>query len=346
MSKVLVIGSGIIGLFTAYTLNCKGYKVDVIDKKRSLGGGISGNNAGVLHLIQQPFDSIKSILTRIGAKKYRELSNLFGYEIYETELYIVGYNLIDKIYLDIISSILKKEGFNLSRHRNEGILEPPLTRNIKYFLRIEGYGVVDPIIVLKRIAEYIGDRGVDIKFSKYEYDSEGYDYIVVAAGPETYNIGEKLDDEVPKHRYALGVMVNIDLNINSIYTHPPNPLKRYTKGGAAIPKQGYTLLGPGFKWVESPDEAPSEHDIKQVYKRFEKLFNEPPKILSISYGVRPINYPKDDFIIRKKGKYIFTYGIDSPGFTAAPIIGEIISNMIVDDRRYIELTRDNLERYI
>ena len=346
MKKILVIGAGIIGLFTAYYLSQRGYNVEVIEKEGRIGEGISGSNAGVLHLIQQPFNSIKSILAREGVKKYREVVETLDININETVLKIVGYTYLDKIYLDVIASVLRRNGFKVSKERGELGISDSISRKIKYVIRVDGYGVVEPKHVLERIAEYLTRNGVDIKYSTTDYEEERYHYIIISAGPYTYSIGEKLGDKVPRHRYALGVMVNVDLEIDSIYALPPNPLKRYTKGGAAIPREGYTLLGPGFKWVDTLESKPEEEDVKKVYDKFSRLFIEPPKILSTTYGIRPVNYPEDDFIIRKKGRYIFTYGIDSPGFTAAPLIGIIITNMVIDKSRYIEISKDNLKKYI
>ncbi len=347
MNKVLVIGAGIVGLFTAYYLNNRGYEVEVIEKEGELGKGISGNNAGVLHLIQQPFNSIKSILAREGIKKYREVVDTLEIELYDTKLRIVGFTYLDRIYLNLIASVLGRNGFKVSKHdTRESGLPNTLNRGIKYYIEIDGYGIVEPKMVLERLSEYLESNGVDIKLSTTAYQDEKYSYIVVAAGPHTYSIGEKLGDDIPKHRYGLGVMIEVDITLDSIYALPPNPIRRYTKGGAAIPHKGYTLLGPGFKWVDNIEARPGERDVEEVYKRFVRIFREPPKILSTSYGVRPINYPKDDFIIRKRGRYIFTYGIDSPGFTAAPAIGIIIANMIRDENKSLEITRDNLKIYM
>lgn len=341
-----MVGAGIVGLFTAYYLSQRGYEVEVIEREERIGEGISGSNAGVLHLIQQPFNSVKSILARLGARKYREVADIFGIDIYETDLRIVGFTYLDRLYLDIIALILSRNGFKVSRERSLSNIPEEMNKNIKYLLRVDGYGVVEPKNVLNRLAEYLARNGVDIKLSTWEYEEDIYDYIVLSAGPHTYMLGEMLGDEVPRHRYALGVMVNVDVYIDGIYAFPPNPLRKYTKGGAAIPREGYTLLGPGFKWVDSIDYRPREVDIKEVYNRFARLFSQPPRILSAAYGVRPINYPRDDFIIRRRGKYIFTYGIDSPGFTAAPMIGIIIANLVSAGEKYIEITRDNLEKYM
>ena len=344
--KILVVGAGIVGLNIAYTLNERGYYVEVIDRADRIGSGISGRSAGVLHLIQHPLNSIKAILARLGIDRYRELSEKLGFEIYNVDLNIVGYNILDKLYLESIAYILRRNGFKPRLEKIYGSVNPPLSNKIRYTLKISGYGIVDPINTLYKYVEYLSGNGVEIRLSMEEYDPNNYEYIVVAAGPYTYRLANGIDAYPPNHRYALGVMLNVECQVDAIYTLPPNPISRYTKGGAAIPKGDYTLLGPGFRWVDTPDAEPIEEDINNVYKKFVRLFHEPPEISSTLYGVRPINYPDDDFIIRKIGKYIFTYGIDSPGYTAAPLISDIIYKMVNTGDRYIELTKDNLMRYI
>jgi len=347
MVKIGIIGAGIIGLFTAYYLLKKGYRVEIYERCDRLGCGASGHNAGVLHLVQPPFNSLKSYLARLGSWEYRRLRDILNLDILETELIITSFNKLDGMYLRLVKYVLEWSGYRVEKlSRKDLYVYRGLSREAIGGLRIRGYGVVEPQNVLERLAEYLSNNGVEIIYRHGDLEDIEGDYIIVAAGDGSYKIGEALGDSPPRHRFSLGVMVGIDYEVDAIYAFPPNPLRRHTKGGAVIPKKDYTLIGPGFRWVEKSDIVPDDKDYIEIYNRFRRILREDSDIVMRDHGIRPINIPKDDFIIRRRDKYIFTYGIDSPGFTAAPIIGEIITNLLSLDEKYLEVDRSTVDRYI
>jgi len=56
---VVVVGSGIVGLLVAYELSKRGVSVTVVDENLEPGFGVSKGHAGVMHVIQPPFSSLK-----------------------------------------------------------------------------------------------------------------------------------------------------------------------------------------------------------------------------------------------------------------------------------------------
>lgn len=67
MSKIVIIGAGIIGLSLAYKLSLRGHKVIVVDKESGVSEHQSSRNSGVLHcgISYQP-GSLKAKLSREG----------------------------------------------------------------------------------------------------------------------------------------------------------------------------------------------------------------------------------------------------------------------------------------
>jgi Predicted dehydrogenase len=57
---VVVIGSGVVGLFVAYELAQYEVKVLVVDRNPEPGFGVSKGHAGVIHVVQPPFNSLRS----------------------------------------------------------------------------------------------------------------------------------------------------------------------------------------------------------------------------------------------------------------------------------------------
>ncbi len=71
-TKVIIIGSGIIGLATAYFLNKKGYDVSVIERKNSSGQGASyanGSQISFSHILPLLFEERRGVLGKIFPKE-------------------------------------------------------------------------------------------------------------------------------------------------------------------------------------------------------------------------------------------------------------------------------------
>ena len=127
-------------------------------------------------------------------------------------------------------------------------------------------------------------------------------------------------------------MVIVSCNLDYMLNEFKVIRERYTKGGAIIPyyKGKWCIMGPSFEWVDVKEDVDANRDeALKVYMEHVKLLREPPEIVDFMAGVRIVNYPKDQWIIKKIDQYIIPYGIDSPGLTAAPALAKyIIERMI------------------
>src|SRR5574340_162103 len=77
-ADVAVIGAGVIGLAVAYRLSKSGRRVVVLDKEGDAGLGVTAGQANVVHVVQLPFDSLKSRLARKGNVMYDNLCRELG----------------------------------------------------------------------------------------------------------------------------------------------------------------------------------------------------------------------------------------------------------------------------
>ena len=62
MYDVVVVGAGIVGLFTAYELAKAGYGVAVVEREEGPGRGVTSRQANVIHVVQMPFGTLRSRL--------------------------------------------------------------------------------------------------------------------------------------------------------------------------------------------------------------------------------------------------------------------------------------------
>ena len=336
--EIHVVGGGVVGLFTAYVLAGEGYEVTLYEKCEELGCGASGHNAGVLHRIQTPFNSLKTRLMRIGHHIYRE--EIDWIEPRWTRLLIPYRGVIGGLGARALAWILRRNGIDAEIISQPHSVEPSLNPVFEKAIMVEGYGVVEPRELLGRLAREARERGALIRMGE-EHPVCGEAIHIIAAGPESYRIGRLIGDDPPRHRLSLGVMLRIDLETENIIAPLPSPGRKYTKGGAIIPHRGYSIIGPGFAWLDEDPEP--EAEARRIYHRFQPLLRERPEPICIDEGVRPINMPRDDYVIRRVGRNIILYGIDSPGLTAAPAIAKLISIVISRDTS-TELGVELLER--
>jgi glycine/D-amino acid oxidase-like deaminating enzyme len=158
----------------------------------------------------------------------------------------------------------------------------------------------------------------------YNNRADCYDKVIIAAGPGVVGL---FNNGLPKIGYYKGVMVYVKLDCNAIVTPLVSSSRsRETKGGGIIPlPDGRVLLGPSFAETRNPwDTSVSAEEITSTIGLYSKLLPDTLDILSADAGTRSKNLSKDDFYISKKGRIIVTAGIDSPGFTASPLIGDIL----------------------
>ncbi|MEB3780729.1 MAG: FAD-binding oxidoreductase [Desulfurococcales archaeon] len=341
--KIAVIGGGIVGLLTAYEALERGYEV-VVYEARKPGYGASGHNAGVIHVIQQPFNSVKSKLARLGNKLYRGLSERMGFRLREVEALLVYTSPLERVYALIASIYLRRvlQGFKVRLVDKAYIYDacPEATRAIKGGIAVSGYKTVVPSEVLEAIAGRLEEAGVElrrgwrvesIKTGKDTVEVESrsvdeYTGVIIAAGGDSARLAERAGLKPPRQEYAKGVMVESSLECNSIIA----PLRsryrgEHTKGGAVIPwPDNRVIIGPTFKKTNNPwDTSISTNDVEEVVERFKWLVGD-ITVRRAYGGTRIINVPRDDFIIQQSKRIIALYGIDSPGFTAAPALAKLV----------------------
>jgi glycerol-3-phosphate dehydrogenase len=92
---VVVVGSGIVGLLVAYELSKRSVSVAVVDENLEPGFGVSKGHAGVIHVIQPPFSSLKSVLAIHGNRLYDKLVGELGVRYRRLKALLVASNADD-----------------------------------------------------------------------------------------------------------------------------------------------------------------------------------------------------------------------------------------------------------
>ncbi|MDM7275254.1 MAG: FAD-dependent oxidoreductase, partial [Thermoprotei archaeon] len=348
---VAVIGAGVIGLFIAYELSKFNVSIVVIEKEAEPGFGVSKGHAGVIHVVQPPFNSLKSVLAVYGNKLYDKVAGELGVSIVRLPALLVARSRTQLALLPIVYALLKLvygfRGFNVSLVRNGRLRE--LEPNVEGYgaVMVEGYGVIDSFELIYRLYDTCRARGVEFMFeaearnirvegehivietsrgpvkAKYAVNSAGLNSDILASKT---GASETIEP-------SLGVMLVFDkLQAKSIVAPLPSLKPARTKGGGIIPTVwGNTIWGPSFAPTTSREsrEVRAE-DVVEVVRRFKGLVKVKGRIIKAYAGVRP-STPRGDFSISYSpitSRVINLVGIESPGLTAAPAIALIVLQML------------------
>jgi len=342
--KVAVVGAGIVGLNVALVARRRGLEVEIFDESNDVGRGASGHTAGVLHVLQLPFSSWKSKLALKGNPIYDKLSEELGFKLLRLPALLVYKNQLERMISYAVATFLriKKLDVKVISKNDVKDLCPDVSKKVAGAIMVNGYGTVIPSDVLRSFANKLEKEGVKIRFGEkvlslrdnkrrvvvasnkgtYEFDK-----VIVAAGGGTRELFPNI-----KLEYAKGVMVltkGIECNaiIAALFSKTRN---ERTKGGGIIPwPDGRILFGPSFEETEDPwDTSASESDGERVLGYYLDLLDAEPTVDEVFAGTRIKAPPKYDFKVEKRNNIIVLYGIDSPGFTAAPALAEHVVGLV------------------
>ena len=354
MYDVIIIGAGMTGLFIAYCLSRKKVKTLVLEKEAEVGFGVSKGHAAVIHVIQLPFNSLKSLLARKGNKMYDKVCGDLGVQLRRLPAIIVATDLFHYITLPFVYLYLK---YNIGKQFPVKLIlrrkilrgvEPNISSNIRGGILVEGYAVVDAFDLIYSLYKFSKDNGVDFIF---DMEVDGIelkkDCVIVNAGKKSYigkfvvnaaglyadNIASYVGDKI-SFEYGMGAMIIYKEPVSQTILAPislrPDPK---TKGGGIIPSiDGKSIWGPNLRMTMSKDDSSVlEEDINVLVSKFHSLLYKAPKeIIKVYSGVRPIPI-EDDFIIdysNKSKRIVHVAGIESPGLTASPAIAEKVCQLL------------------
>ncbi len=162
---IAIIGSGVIGLFIAYELAHYRVRVLVIDREVEPGFGVSKGHAGVIHVVQPPFNSLRSKLAVEGNRMYDDIAERLHVRIRRLSALLVARNLGHLIALPavwlILNRVYGKHGFRVriigprELHRRE-----PNVNGLGA-VEVEGYGVINSFELVSQLYNFCKLNGVD-----------------------------------------------------------------------------------------------------------------------------------------------------------------------------------------
>lgn len=169
-TRILIIGSGVVGLATALTLQraFPNHPVVVLEKDFFEGQQASSRNSGVIHSgIYYRTDSQKARFCVEGNVLLKQKLRDLRIPFLETGKLLVAK---DHAEVQVLESLLKRaddNGVRASLHPAKEISRfQPGARTFEAFLRIEDTAISDPKILIRRLAEEFVSKGGAIELGK------------------------------------------------------------------------------------------------------------------------------------------------------------------------------------
>ncbi|EPY2273868.1 NAD(P)/FAD-dependent oxidoreductase [Clostridium sporogenes] len=357
MFDVTIIGSGVTGAAVARELSKYNLKTCVVEKAIDVASGTSKANSGIVHAGEDPIPgTLKAKMNVRGNEMFDKLQEEIDFPFKRNESFVLCFDEKDIEKLEELRQRGLKNGLPDTMeilNREEALkLEPNLSEYVVAALRLPTGGIVSPYEFNIALAESAAMNGVEFKLETEIIDIEkkqdgyilktnkGYietKVVVNAAGV----FGDKINNMVSEKKYHItarkGEYLLFDKTVGDMVQRTIFQLPtKMGKGVLVTPTaDGNLLLGPTSVDVEEKDDFETTREgLDTVAEKAKLSIKEIPmrQVITSFAGLRA-HEENSDFIIGEiedAENFINAIGIESPGLTSAPAIGEYIRAMIVE----------------
>ncbi len=353
---VCVIGAGAVGTATARELTRYRLSVCVIEKEEDVCSGTSKANSGIVHAGYDPEPgSMKARMNLRGAELIRKLSKNLDFSYRQNGALVLCFDEADRPGLDrLYERGLRNgvEGLEILTGEEVRKREPAVSGDVVAALWAPTSGVVCPFGMTFAFAENAAQNGAEFRFltevKGIEKAGEGYvlhtggedilaRFVVNAAGvrsAEMHNAvsGNRLEITPRRGEYVL-----MDREVGGLVSSTIFQLPGKMGKGVLVAQtvHGNLLVGPNAVDVEDGEDTETTPEgTDEIKERARKSVPDIPynRVITGFAGVRA-HEKGGDFIIGEipdAEGFFDAAGIESPGLTAAPAIGEYLAGLVAE----------------
>jgi glycerol-3-phosphate dehydrogenase len=356
-ADVVIIGGGIVGAAIARELSKYELDIVLVERYPDLAMGTTKANSAILHAgFDAPEGSLKALLNVRGNELYRLLKNELELELELTGSLVVATNNEE---MDVIAGLKVRgqnngvEGLKIISRDEVLAREPNLSTEVIGALYAPTGGIMWPFGATLAFAKNAVRNGVKVRTNcpvtqiavsngkvTGVYTPDGFiaaKYIINAAGIEADNISRLAGDDSFAIKPRKGEYILFDKAVGNLVKTVifPTPSK-ISKGILVAPTvHGNVFIGPNA--TDSDDKADlatTAIGLAEIVTRAQRLVPNIPLTSSITQfaGLRAAA-DSGDFIIRSSNLaegLVHAAGIQSPGLTAAPAIGEMVASILAE----------------
>ena len=374
MYDVVIIGAGVTGCAIARELSAQDRKVLVLEKHSDVCEETSKANSGIVHAgYDAKPGTLKAKLNLLGNRKMAQLAKELDFPFKQNGSLVLCFREEDRPALEKLLERGRENGVEpLSIIGPEEIhrIEPNITDEVVAALYAPTGGIVCPFNLTIALAENAVQNGVEFRLEtqveKIERTAEGYNLQVQAknGAPETVSTelvinaagvyADVLHNMVSERKIHItprrGQYCLMDKKVGNYVQSTVFQLPTaYGKGVLVTPTvHGNLLVGPTAEDVESPEEINTTADgLEQVLEKGAMSVKELPGRRNVITSFAGLRAHEDggDFIIGEPEDapgFIDVAGIESPGLTCAPAIGEYVAELL--QKKYPAGMKQNVER--
>lgn len=367
MKNVAVVGGGIVGVATAYTLQQKGLRVTVFEKEDRLAAHQTGRNSGVIHSgIYYPPGSLKARTCLRGRNLLEDFCTRQGLPWKRCGKVIVATHASQIEKLRQLGQRGQQHGLEVRAldRRQLQVVEPHCAGLEAVY--VPETGVVDYGQVVRKLAE-----NLDVRLkTRWQHEAE-FDAWVNCAGlycdkladsevkivpfrGEYYHLGKEAEHlcktliyPVPDPRFPF-LGVHLTRHVDDSVGAGPNAVlalgrENYDGWSINLREALETLTYPGFQrlalkyWRMGLEEQLRSLSKRLFLRELRKLAPElklehlhPARAGIRAQCVKPDGSLVDDFLIYRRGKAVHVINAPSPAATASLAIAEEIAAVLLN----------------
>ncbi len=355
MYDVIIIGAGVTGCSVARSLSKYKLNVAVLEKELDVCEGTSKANSGIVHAgFDAEPDTLKARLNVQGNVKMGELAEELDFSFERNGSLVLCFSEEDRPGLEKLYESGQKNGvrgLKIITGEEARAMEPALSDNVVAALYAPTGGIVCPFGLTIALAENAFVNGVEFYFDHavetIEPIAGGYrivtgkgDFearvVVNAAGVYADKLHHMVSREPMEIVARKGEYCLYDKQVGNYVSHTIFQLPtKYGKGVLVSPTvHGNLLLGPTATDIENKDgvntTAEGLADVSKKAAMSLKALPAGRQMITSFAGLRA-HEVNGDFIIGEAEDargFFNVAGIESPGLTCAPVIGDYVTDLI------------------
>ena len=353
---VCIIGAGVVGCAAAREISRYDLSVLVLEKEEDVCSGTSKANSGIVHAgYDAKPGSMKAKMNVRGAELIRQLSKTLDFKYDQRGSMVLCF---DEDKLPDLRELYERgitngvEDLYIIDGDGARQLEPSLSKEVVAALVAPTAGVVCPFGMTSAFAENAAENGVEFRFltpvEKIGKTADGYivktdkgdvfaKYVVNAAGVYADAIHNMVSEKKLSITARRGEYVLFDREVGSLVGRTIFRLPdKMGKGVLVTPTaHGNLLVGPSAEDVDDKEDTSTTADGTAQIK--EKALTSVPdlpyrSVITGFSGLRAHEAGGDFVIGEASGAEGFfdAAGIESPGLSSAPAIGEYLAGLIAE----------------
>lgn len=356
MLDVVIIGAGVIGCAVARELSKRKLEIAVLEKETDVCEGTSKANSGIVHAGYDALPgTLKSKLNVKGSKAMKELCRQLDVPYRQNGSLVICFDDKDRDQLEELKRRGEDngvEGLVILDRQELLALEPSVGEQAVAALYAPTGGIICPFGLTIALAENAAENGVAFHFgsrvTNIRKGKQGYEIItdkevfqarvvINAAGVHADEIHNMICDEGQQIKIIprKGEYLLFDKEVDGMISHTLFQLPTALGKGVLVTPtvHGNLMAGPTAEDIQDKEErSTSGEGLAKVLDRASLSVQGLPKgqVITSFAGLRA-HEQKGDFIIgevENAAGFIDIAGIESPGLSCAPAIGELAAELV------------------